>query len=184
MPDFSKQTKHLTTALFALMLSFSASSTFAAENYEEEKEKKPLKIGELAPDFTLKSHAKENIRLNELRGNYILMTFWASWSGASIKLIKQFEQLHQKHSDEGFKFISISIDPEKSATTLDKLQGEHYQLLDYDLRVSKDYVIKVIPSIILLNRDGTVMMSLEGFDPRYHDLVANKVNNLLIEEGN
>ena len=39
------------------------------------------KVGELAPDFTLASKNDGNMRLQEQRGNVVLINFWASWCG-------------------------------------------------------------------------------------------------------
>ena len=38
-----------------------------------------LKIGDKAPDFTLKAMSGKNLKLAEQRGQIIVLNFWASW---------------------------------------------------------------------------------------------------------
>src|SRR5690606_18107554 len=159
------------------------SSLYAApENNQQAKAYGKLRIGDQAHDFTLKSFQGENIRLFEQRGNIVLILFWAPWSGSSIRLLDQFETLQNKYGEDGLKVISISIEPEKSINTLNKLEPQHYSLLDTDTLVSRQYGISTIPSLYLVNRSGEVTVALEGFDPRYIELIENKVFQLLDSE--
>lgn len=167
---------------FCLLASYSLAST--NDDKGAQQKARPLTIGQTAQDFTLKSYSGENIRLNELRGNLVLINFWASWSGSSIKLLRQSESLQHKYADDGFTVMSISIDPDKAGNTLEKLNGEQLQLLDTLSFVSRQYAIKTIPSMFLIGRDGKVLMALEGFDPRYLDLIENRLQSILNQESN
>lgn len=159
------------------------SSLYAApENNQQAKAYGKLRIGDQAHDFTLKSFQGENIRLFEQRGNIVLILFWAPWSGSSIRLLDQFETLQNKYGEDGLKVISISIEPDKSINTLNKLEPQHYSLLDTDTLVSRQHAISTIPSLYLVNRSGEVTVALEGFDPRYIELVENKIIQLLDTE--
>lgn len=169
--------------LFCLLAPYSLASTNDDDKSEQQKSR-PLTIGQTVQDFTLKSYSGENIRLNELRGNIILINFWASWSGSSIKLLQQSELLQRKYADDGFTVMSISIDPDKAANALEKLNGEQLQLLDRLSLVSRQFAIKNIPSMFLIDRDGKVLMTLEGFDPRYLDLIENRLQSILKQEIN
>lgn len=165
---------------FCLLTPYSLANT--NNDKDEQQKAQPLAIGQTAHDFTLKSYSGENIRLNELRGNIILINFWASWSGSSIKLLQQSERLQLKYADDGFSVMSISIDPDKAANTLEKLNDSQLHLLDTLSFVSRQYVINTIPSMFLIGRDGKVLMILEGFEPRYLALIENKLQSILTQE--
>ena len=58
-----------------------AFSTRAPKGYTQKKIEKPaaLKIGSVAPDWTLKSPGGKPVTLSKLKGKVVLVTFWASW---------------------------------------------------------------------------------------------------------
>lgn len=161
------------------VLLFHSSLYAAAEENTQAARSGKLSIGSQAYDFTLKSYQGENIRLFEQRGNIVLLLFWAPWSGSSIRLLDQFEALQNKYGEDGFKVISISIEPNKSMNLLRKLEPQHFSLLDTDTLVSRQYNISAIPSLYLVNRSGDVVVALEGFDPRYIEVVESKIIKLL-----
>jgi len=178
----------LTTTLMALLLCgmacFSHAESPVIKSYKGSDllvTNKP-RLDDYAADFILKSHHKDNIRLNELRGNIVLIEFWASWSGPSIHNVKQFEQLYQDHKDKDFKVLSITIDPEKSQRISEKLNPEHSILFDFNRSVSRLYRVDTIPSFYLLDKSGKIALILEGIDQRYYDIIEHKLKRMLDEE--
>jgi len=169
-----KKTLHTLTLFTGLVLA--ASLCFAAEPY-----KKP-QVGDTAHDFTLKSSTGENIRLHELRGQYVLINFWSSWSGTSRRLLNQFETLYQAQKPNDVEVLSINIDPEKSQNLIKRLDVEHTVLLDENRYASRTYMISNIPSIYLLDRSGKLMLILEGYDPLYYQVTENKLQQALTAE--
>ena len=141
-----------------------------------------MSIGSTALDFTLKSSNKENVRLNEQRGKVVLLNFWAAWSGSSARLLSQFEDLYQKHKEDNFTVISINIDPSTAEAVLKKQKPEHIVLFDDNRRISEMYNINTVPSMYLIDQSGKIVMSLEGFNPRYHDIIQNKLEKLLVTD--
>lgn len=170
--------------LFAcLMTSFSCSliKSMAPDANTQPTERK-LTIDSTAFDFTLKSSKNTNIRLNELRGNLVIINFWAAWSGTSARLLPQFETLYQKYKTQNLVVLSINIDPATANNVIQKINPEHHILFDWDKEISSLYGVETVPSIFLLDQSGKVVMALEGFDPRYHDIIENKIASLLRTE--
>lgn len=154
----------------------------SARESEQEDIRKPLVIDETVADFTLRSREHGNIRLNELRGNVVLVSFWASWSSSSTRIWPEFESLYHSKQKEGFTILSINIDPENSEETLAKKTVSFPILFDDRKSVTKKFSVNIIPSFYLIDRSGQVKLILEGHEPSYASIIKNKVDELLANE--
>ena len=71
----------------------------------------------LAPDFTLHAADGRNVRLDELRGQVVLVNFWATWCGPCRSEMPHLDQLYQKYHKSGFVLLGVNID-DNPATAL------------------------------------------------------------------
>jgi thioredoxin-dependent peroxiredoxin len=69
--------------LSVLLLSAAAAGTLAAQNGAQQPPKTNLKVGDMAPDFTLPSTAGKPVTLSEFRGKsaVVLAFFPAAFTG-------------------------------------------------------------------------------------------------------
>jgi peroxiredoxin len=181
--EFKSITHVISLFSICLLALFLSQESYAQSKPETVlKERPKLSIGSTALDFTLKSNKKENIRLNEQRGKIVLLNFWAAWSGSSTRLLSQFENLFQKYKDNDFTVLSINIDPSTAGSVLKKQNLEHIVLFDEDRRIAEMYNINTVPSMHLIDQSGKIVLSLEGFDPRYYNIIQNKLERLLVTD--
>ena len=158
---------------FAISLLFIVINTAVFAAYAKDDNK------QLALDFTLKSNSGENIKLTELRGQVVMINFWASWCGTCIKQLPILNKFHKKYKTKGFTVLAINIE-EKSKKALRITQKKKLKmpvLFDTYNHVSRYYSVSSIPVSILIDRDGYIR----------HSLNATKINHqksakLLIEE--
>jgi len=71
-----------------------------------------VKGGEVAPDFTLKTLHGPNLRLEEYRGQVVLINFWASWCGPCRQEMPILDRLHQRYEDTGFAVLGVNVEGE------------------------------------------------------------------------
>jgi peroxiredoxin len=118
-----------------------------------------------APDFTLKSAEGRNLRLQEQRGQVVLVNFWASWCGPCRVEMPHLNKLYDKYRASGFTLLAVNIDddPLHGANTAARWGLKFPVLLDADKRVSKLYDLGSMPATVLIDRDGKVRFLHRGY---------------------
>ena len=120
---------------------------------------------EAAPDFTLKSRSGENLRLEEQRGNIVLVNFWASWCGPCREELPKMEALQQSYQDLGFTVLAVNVDdhPSKADVLLDDVQVTFPVLYDTQGKVSEQYDVSAMPTTVIIDRDGNARLTHKGY---------------------
>jgi Redoxin len=87
--------------------------------YEEKyKDTLPVvKVGQLAPDANLTDTNGKKLKLSDLRGKVVVLTFWASWCPICNGMIPQERELVKRLKDKPFVLVSVSADARKEAFT-------------------------------------------------------------------
>lgn len=136
-----------------------------------------------APDFTLKSNSGENIRLSELRGEVVLINFWASWCGPCRQEMPILSELHDKYKAMGFTVLGINVEENSSDARklLKEMPVSFPVLFDNDSSVSKQYDVAAMPSTVLVDRDGNMRYLHKGYKPGLEDTYVNQVRSLIRE---
>ena len=120
-----------------------------------------------APNFTLKSNTGKNVKLSELRGQVILLNFWASWCGPCRQEMPLLEKLHKRYSTLGFTVLGVNVeeDPRKAKTLLKDISVSFPILFDTSNKVSKQYKVSAMPSTVMIDRDGNMRYLHKGYKP-------------------
>ncbi len=118
-----------------------------------------------APDFTLKGADGRNLRLQEQRGQVVLVNFWATWCGPCRQEMPHLNRLYDKYRASGFTLLAVNIDddPRTATATAAKLGLRFPVLLDTDKAVSKRYDLGSMPATVLIDRDGKVRFLHRGY---------------------
>jgi len=161
--------KNTTLKIFSLLLLIS-SNVFAAN------------VNQIAPDFTLSS-TKQNIRLAELRGQVVMLNFWATWCNPCRVEMPHLQKLYTQYKDIGFVVLGVNIDKNKTkAAKMARDLGANFPILfDNNQKVSKLYSIKAMPFTMLIDRDGKTREIFYGYKPGYEKKYAKAIRKLLKE---
>lgn len=137
--------------------------------------------GQAAPDFTLKSASGQNLRLRELRGEVVLINFWATWCGPCRQEMPLLNKIHEQYRKAGFRLLGVNIDDDPAAARdmARKLGVAFAVLLDTDKRVSKLYDVDTMPATLLVDRNGTVRYVHRGYRPGLEVTYQNQIRELL-----
>lgn len=121
--------------------------------------KRKTAIGTMAPDFTQNDTGGNPFQMSSLRGNYLLIDFWASWCAPCRQENPNVVALYKKYHDKGFNILGVSLDRNKE----DWLKGIEEdgltwkQVYDQNNKVATLYGVKSIPHTILLDKEGRII---------------------------
>ena len=120
-------------------------------------------IGTYLANFSLPDRAGKPISLNEFKGKYVLVDFWASWCGPCRRETPYLKDAFKKFSKKNLVILSVSIDENmenwEKAIDMDKTE-EFIQVIDthgWKSPVTSQYNIHSIPSNFLLDPTGKII---------------------------
>jgi peroxiredoxin len=136
-----------------------------------------------APDFTLPSLDGPNLRLQEQRGQVVMINFWATWCGPCRVEMPHLARLYDKYRGSGFTVLAVNIDedPYKAASLAKQLGMRFPVLLDKEKKVSRLYDLSTMPSTILVDREGRVRYVHRGYRDGYEETYDRQIRELLRE---
>ena len=134
------------------------------EYMKKQKQPKKLKVGQMAPNFKLKSLDNKEVALSDSKGNYVILDFWASWCGPCEREMPFMIKLYEKYKSKGLKMIGISTDKTESAwkKALAKLKPTYLQVIDKKGIASNKYYVRGIPYVLLIDKAGKIMAIERG----------------------
>ncbi len=142
-----------------------------------------VKLSEPAPDFTLKTLNGPNLRLEEYRGQVLLINFWASWCGPCRQEMPILDRLHQRYEDTGFAVWGVNVEGETAPAQkiVDKTNVTFPVLIDEGQAVSEMYDLEAMPSTVVVDRDGVVRYVHRGYKPGDEAKYVEVVKKLIRE---
>jgi cytochrome c biogenesis protein CcmG/thiol:disulfide interchange protein DsbE len=136
--------------------------------------------GRPAPAFSLPTlQPGDSIKLSELRGNVVVVNFWASWCIPCRDEHPVLLAASQVYEPKGVKFVGIAYNdkPEDSQRWLDELGSAYPSLVDNGARTAIDYGVTGVPETFILDKQGVV--AFKKFGPITSGEITQKLDSLL-----
>jgi len=129
-----------------------------------------FKIGDRAPDFTLRDLDGREVRLSSFAGNkVVLLAFWSLRCGACLQEVPFLEQIHTAYRAKGVAVLSVVTDGVGAGETgaIIKEVGAaltYPVLVDPDFTVSDTFTNFVVPYTLVIDRSGVIRYQHTGFE--------------------
>ena len=130
----------------------------------------PIKLGELAPAFSLPDLQGNMRSLSEWRGRVVVLNFWATWCPPCRDEIPVFVDLQQRYAEAGLQFVGIALHSPREwpeVRTFAAEYGMNYPILPGEMEVitlAENLGNKTggLPYTVLLDRQGRVQFVHAG----------------------
>lgn len=121
----------------------------------------PLRVGEMAPDFRVRTLDGELLSLNNFRGKFLVLDFWATWCAPCVSELPTLRALHETYRDDP-KFAIVSLSVDERLDDLDHLVKDAglawpQALLGPDSPIAAAYGATAIPATFLIGPDGRIV---------------------------
>ena len=143
--------------------------------------KGPVESGK-APDFTLTTFDGTTVTLSKLRGQVVIINFWASWCVPCRDEAPYLEKTWRKYRDRGVVFIGVAyVDTEKGALAFMKeFDITYLNGPDIGTRISDAYHIKGVPETYFVAKNGELRGNVIG--PLSPPMLDGKIEPMLAED--
>src|SRR5476651_1911637 len=142
-----------------------------------------VSAGAPAAAFQLPAAVGDPVSLADLKGQVVLINFWASWCGPCRQEMPILDQLYKKYRAAGFTLLGVNVEP-KSADAVGFLKATPVSfpiLFDPDSKVSQLYEVSGMPSTVILDRSGKVRYIHHGYKPGEESEYQDQIRSLVRE---
>jgi cytochrome c biogenesis protein CcmG/thiol:disulfide interchange protein DsbE len=124
--------------------------------------KAPSLVGQAAPGFGLDllrgGDAGDRVRLEDLRGQVVVLDFWASWCKPCEEQAAILEQVSQEVSGEDVYVLGVatSDSPEAARRFLESHDSSYPSAYDQGNATANAYGVSVLPTLVVIDPMGKV----------------------------
>lgn len=125
-------------------------------------EEKPFE-GYRAPDFELEDLSGNKVKLSSLCGKTVVVNFWSLDCPYCLAEMPEFQAFYSSKPEE-VEVLMVNLDrDQRKLTTYIKNKGYTFTVLkDEKARTLRDYLIRGVPTTIIVGNDGIVRARVEG----------------------
>jgi len=131
---------------------------------ESMKAKEFIKVGEIAPNWSLPLVSGSSIQLYNLKGNLVLLEFWFPYCGGCVQAIPEINKIQDIFSNKNLKVYGIEFTRTDHESLDDYIRKQRieYPTLYKGQTVAKDYGVNAAPTFFLIDKKGLIVYSSVG----------------------
>jgi thiol-disulfide isomerase/thioredoxin len=168
----------LVSCVFALAIGLGALAAYAQEPLAAPEAPRDF-VGRQAPPVKLPLLSGGTLDTEAYRGEkYVVLDFWTTWCPWCRESTDTFVELSKQYADQDIAFYMVSVGEKEEtvARYFERNKIEAEIALDTDRAVSDQYLVDYIPHIVLMDKEGQVLLVSIG-----KDQVAEQLTEKLAE---
>ena len=143
--------------------------------------------GEAAPAGAWTQPDGRRVRLEDLRGQVVVLDFWATYCPPCREEIPHLVRLQKQYGPKGFKVIGLNVggaEDQPKIPEFVKLYGIQYQLATPDEETAQLFLAQddSIPQTFVLDRRGRLVRHFVGYDSEVASELEAAINQALSEK--
>ncbi len=176
--------KQVSKELFALRIPKEAEvvDRFSMPSFPGEEESNKL---ETAPDATLTLLSGQEIPLKSLRGEVVILDFWAVWCKPCHELMPVMMKLKKTYRGKPVRILAVDVgDSESKVKAFLKKKGWEIDVaMDSKANLAQKFGANALPMTVVIAPDGSIHSTHFGYSGQEEKLLSEEIEELLKQAG-
>jgi thiol-disulfide isomerase/thioredoxin len=127
----------------------------------------PSAVARPVPNLELKDLAGHPQKLSSLRGQIVVLSFWATWCGPCLEELPRLTRLNRTYAGKNVRFIAISLDEKKDRPKIQPFLAAHNIDLEVWVGGDSDLLPRygldgIVPATLILDPQGEPISRISG----------------------
>jgi thiol-disulfide isomerase/thioredoxin len=142
------------------------------------------KAGDRAPEVALPDLEGSAVTLQSLRGNVVVLDFWASWCAPCKRELPALDELARRYATAGKPVVVLAVNIDKERRNAEKFLASAKVsalrvLLDPAGKTAAAYDLPAMPTSYIIDASGVVRIVHAGYRPGDEKKLAKEIDGLL-----